>query len=113
MLANRTIELLLRDRVRFGAGSIAVLPELIRELGGPNAGAFVVSDPGVVSSGVTARVTAVLSGAGIASGLFGDVEPNPGTAVVERGGAALREYGTQGTIVVPVGGGSSMDTAKA
>jgi lactaldehyde reductase len=106
MLADRTIELLLRDRVRFGAGSIALLPELIRELGGQDAAAFVVSDPGVVASGVTARVTAVLAEAGIASGLFGGVEPNPGTTVVERGGTALREFGTEGTIVVPVGGGS-------
>ncbi len=113
MLAERTIELLLRDRVRFGAGAIAELPALVRELGGPDAGAFLVSDPGVVGSGVTARVATILSDAGIANGLFGGVEPNPGTTVVERGGAALREFGTDGTIVVPVGGGSSMDTAKA
>ena len=66
-----------------------------------------------MTSGVTARVAAVLADAGIASGLFGDVEPNPGTTVVERGGAALRAFGIEGTIVVPVGGGSSMDTAKA
>ncbi len=113
MLANQAFELLLRDRVRFGVGAIAGLPELIRELGGPDARAFLVSDPGVVASGVTARVDAVLSAAGIATGLFGSVEPNPGTAVVERGGAALREFGTTSTVVVPVGGGSSMDTAKA
>jgi len=41
------------------------------------------------------------------------VEPNPGTTVVERGGAELRAFGTAETVVVPVGGGSSMDTAKA
>src|SRR5450755_257424 len=113
MLNERTIELLLRDRVRFGIGSIGSLPGLVRELGGPNARAFIASDPGVVASGVTATVGAILSHAGVDHDLFGGVEPNPGTSVVERGGAALRAFGTAGTVVVAVGGGSSMDTAKA
>lgn len=113
MLNERAIELLLRDRVRFGVGSIGGLPDLVRELGGPNARAFIVSDPGVVASGVTAAVGGILSQAGVDHELFGGVEPNPGTSVVERGGAALRAFGTAGTVVVAVGGGSSMDTAKA
>lgn len=113
MLTERTIELVLRDRVRFGIGSIGSLPDLVRELGGPNARAFIVSDPGVVASGVTATVGAILSQAGVDHDLFGGVEPNPGMSVVERGGVALRAFGTAGTVVVPVGGGSSMDTAKA
>lgn len=113
MLTDRTIDLLLHDRVRFGAGTIADLPGLIRELGGPAARAFIVSDPGVVASGVTATVAGILATAGVANGLFGAVEPNPGTTVVKRAGAALRASGTDGAIVVPVGGGSSMDTAKA
>jgi alcohol dehydrogenase len=114
VLSSRTIELLLRDRVTFGAGAIAGLPELVREFGGgADARAFLVSDPGVVASGVTAAVAAVLGRAGIEHGLFGGVEPNPGTSVVERGGDALRAFGLDGTIVLPIGGGSSMDTAKA
>jgi alcohol dehydrogenase len=113
MLSERTIELLLRDRVRFGIGSIGSLPALVRELGSPNARAFIVSDPGVVASGVTATVRAILSQAGVDHDLFSGVEPNPGTSVVERGGAALRAFGSAGTVVVAVGGGSSMDTAKA
>ena len=112
-LAERTLELVLRDRVRFGRGAIAALPALVREVGGAAARAFIVSDPGVVASGVSARVTDVLRGAGIEVGLFGEVEPNPGMTVVERGGAVLRAFGTATTVVVPVGGGSSMDTAKA
>ena len=60
MLADRTIELLLRDRVRFGLGSISTLPEVLREVGGPSARAFIVSDPGVVASGVTAAVAGFL-----------------------------------------------------
>ena len=45
--------------------------------------------------------------------VFAEVEPNPGASTVERGAAALRAFGLDGTVVVPVGGGSSMDTAKA
>jgi alcohol dehydrogenase len=62
---------------------------------------------------VTATVAAVLGQAGVEHGLFGAVEPNPGTSVVARGGDALRAFGLAGTVVVPIGGGSSMDTAKA
>ena len=114
MLSSRTIELLLRDRVAFGAGAIAGLSDLVREFGGgAGARAFLVSDPGVVGSGVTAAVGAVLARAGVQHGLFGAVEPNPGTSVVERGGDSLRAFGLAGTVVVPIGGGSSMDTAKA
>ena len=112
-LAERTFELILRDRVRFGRGAIAALPALVREVGGVDARAFIVSDPGVVASGVITSVADVLRGAGIEVGLFSEVEPNPGMTAVERSGAALRVFGTATTVVLPVGGGSSMDTAKA
>ncbi len=112
-LADRTLDLLVRDRVRFGRGAIADLPAFVREVGGPRPRAFIVSDPGVVASGVTATVAAILAAAGVETALFGAVEPNPGTAVVERGGAELRAFGVDDVVVVPVGGGSSMDSAKA
>jgi alcohol dehydrogenase len=113
VLADRTIGLTLRGRVRFGRGTIRELPGLVREVGGPGARAFLVSDPGVMASGVIGAVTGVLADAGVGSGLFGSCEPNPGTSVVERGGLQLRAFGLEGVVVVPVGGGSSMDTAKA
>jgi alcohol dehydrogenase len=110
-LAGRAIELLLRDRVRFGRGAIEDLPGLIREIGGGRA--FVVTDAGVVASGVTDRVAAVLVAAGIEAGRFEGVRPNPDQATVALGSAALRAFGVAGTVVVPVGGGSAMDSAKA
>jgi alcohol dehydrogenase len=67
----------------------------------------------VVLAGVLDAVRRSLEAGGIAMGVFAEVEPNPGTASVERGSAALAAFGTHGTVVVPVGGGSSMDTAKA
>ena len=104
------LDLLIRDRSRFGAGAIVTLPELIREAGRR---VFLVTDRGVVGSGVIDRVVAVLADAGIESAIFAAVEPNPGTSSVEQGSTALSAFGLDGAVVVPVGGGSSIDTAKA
>ena len=112
-LADRSIELHLRGRVRFGVGAIEALPELVAAAtdgGGRNA--FIVTDPGVVGSGVVDLARGVLEAAGIHVGVFAEVEPNPGTASILRGSAALTAFGIPGTVIVPIGGGSSMDSAK-
>ncbi len=110
-LADRQIEIVLRNRVYFGVGAIARLPEVIAAAGGSRV--FLVTDPGVRRSGVVDRVLAVLADAGLETAVFDEVEPNPAASTVERGAAALLQFGLDGTVVVPVGGGSSMDTAKA
>jgi len=110
-LADRQIEVILRNRVYFGVGAITRLPEVVAAAGGSRA--FVVTDPGVRASGVVDRVLAVLAGADIDTAVFDEVEPNPAASTVERGAAALLALGLEGTVIVPVGGGSSMDTAKA
>jgi alcohol dehydrogenase len=109
-LADRSLELHLRGRTRFAVGSIETLPELVREAGGERV--FLVTDPGVVRAGVADRVVGILEAAGLATTIFDAVEPNPGTATVLRGSAALLAVGLEGTVVVAVGGGSSMDAAK-
>jgi alcohol dehydrogenase len=110
-LADRSISFSVRDRVRFGVGAIAGLPELVRDAGGHHA--YIVTDPGVVASGVVETVLDILASAGLGIGLFAEVEPNPGDALVERAAADLRASGTDGTVIVPIGGGSAIDTAKA
>lgn len=110
-LAGRQIEIVLRNRVYFGVGAIARLPELVAAAGGSRV--FLVTDPGVRGSGVIDRVLAVLAGAALETAVFDEVEPNPAASTVERGAAALLAFGLDDTVVVPVGGGSSMDTAKA
>jgi alcohol dehydrogenase len=110
-LAERSIEIVLRNPVSFGVGAVHRLPEVAAKAGGSRI--FLVTDPGVRGSAAFASVVEVLTAAGLETGTFGDVEPNPGTATVERGAAALRAFGIEGTVVVPVGGGSSIDTAKA
>lgn len=110
-LADRTFEMVLRNRVRFGVGSIESLPDLVRDVGGRRV--FLVTDPGVRGSGVVDRVVAVLAAAGLDGHVFDGVEPNPGTRVIDRGASVLLGFGLDGTVIVAVGGGSSMDTAKA
>ena len=111
--AGRRLDILARDRARFGAGIVAELPAVVAELGA--GAAFVVTDPGVVRSGVAGRVVDLLRSAGLAVDVFDAVEPNPGTASVERGSERLRRFlGSAGSpvLVIAVGGGSSMDSAK-
>ena len=112
-LSKRSLELHLQGHVRFGVGAIAALPELVVAAGSDVATqAFIVTDPGVLQSGVIDRVRGVLDAAGIRVGVYAEVEPNPGTSSVLRGSAALAAFGLAGTVVVAVGGGSSMDSAK-
>ncbi len=111
LLAERHMEITLRNRVVFGVGAIERLPELVAATG--RSRVFVVTDQGVLASGVIDHVTGVLDAAGVPVGIYAEVEPNPGTVSVLRGSAVLSTFGVADTAIVPVGGGSSMDSAKA
>jgi len=112
--ADRRLDIVVRDRARFGVGIASELPAVVRSLGGR--AAFVVTDPGVVGAGVAGRIVDLLRDDGLAIDLFGAVEPNPGTRTVEAASAQLRAFGgtgaDSGIVVVGLGGGSAMDTAK-
>jgi alcohol dehydrogenase len=108
-LAERRIEITLRNRVLFGAGEVARLPEVVSKAGG--ARAFIVTDPGIDAAGILATVTAALGPMPVT--VFSQVEPNPSGATVELGAGVLRSFGIDGTAIVALGGGSAMDAAKA
>jgi alcohol dehydrogenase len=110
-VAHATLDIVLQDRTLYGRGRVTELPHLVRELGGQRA--FVVTDPGVVRAGIAARVRDVLEAGGITTHVHPEVEPNPGTASIGHGSGALGLFGTAQTVVIAVGGGSSMDSAKA
>jgi alcohol dehydrogenase class IV len=115
-LADRSLELHVDDRVTFGVGAIDTLAGVTRAVSAVDDGTcrvFVVTDHGVVSAGVIDRVRALLEAAGMDVGIYAEVEPNPGTASILRGSEALLAFGLAGTAIVAVGGGSSMDSAKA
>lgn len=110
--AGRRLEIRVRDTARFGAGVVGELPGILAGLGAE--AAFIVTDAGVVGSGVAGRVVDLLALAGVHVELFDGVEPNPGTASIERGSEALRPFvaGNPAVVVVGLGGGSAMDSAK-
>ena len=72
---------------------------------------LIVSDQGVQQAGLLDRVIAGIGTGAEIVGLFCDVPANSSVAAVERGAAYAREVGA--TIIVAVGGGSPIDTAKA
>ena len=73
--------------------------------------AFVCSDPDLIKFGVTKKVIDVLEAANIPYDIFSDIKPNPTIENVQNGVAAFKASGAD--CIVAIGGGSSMDTAKA
>jgi alcohol dehydrogenase class IV len=95
--------------LRVGAGASGQLVATLAELG--LARPLLVTDPFMQASGYCARLQVPLEAAGIAYGLFSDCVPDPTTDSVYAALALLRagDY----DCVVALGGGSSLDTAKA
>ena len=105
-MADRIV---LNGRSYHGSGAIAeIVPEIQR---GGYKKIFVCSDPDLVKFGVTAKVTDLLEEAGIPFSLYSEIKPNPTIQNVQDGVAAFKESGADA--IVTIGGGSSMDTAKA
>lgn len=93
----------------FGCDSINELGKRIKELGGSKA--ILVTDKGIVNSGTLERIKDVLLRDGIDFVIFDEVESNPLDTTVERGtDLSLKE---NCNVVVGIGGGSPMDSAKA
>ncbi|MBE6537384.1 MAG: lactaldehyde reductase [Ruminococcaceae bacterium] len=92
-----------------GKGAINAIPDEIKGRG--FAKVLVASDPDLIKFGVTKKVTDVLDNAGIAYTVFSDIKPNPTIENVQAGVKAFKESGAD--CIVAIGGGSSMDTAKA
>ncbi|MGH3082729.1 MAG: iron-containing alcohol dehydrogenase [Gaiellaceae bacterium] len=103
MEAIRTVEL--PTRIEHGPGAISRLGAIVHELGVTRP--LLVTDKGVAAAGLVERALPSLEGAV----LFDDVYANPDIELVGRASALYREEGCDG--LVAVGGGSSMDTAKA
>lgn len=73
--------------------------------------AFVCSDPDLLKFGVTKKVTDLLDAANFAYEIYSDIKANPTIENVQTGVAAFKNSGAD--CIVAIGGGSSMDTAKA
>ncbi|MCI7468704.1 MAG: lactaldehyde reductase [Lachnospiraceae bacterium] len=92
-----------------GSGAVKeIVPEIRR---GGYTKIFVTSDPDLVKFGVTAKVTDLLDEAGIAYTVYSGIKPNPTIQNVKDGVEAFKK--ADADAIVAIGGGSSMDTAKA
>lgn len=105
-MANRIV---LNETSYHGTGAIKEIPGVVNARGYKKA--FICSDPDLIKFGVTQKVTEVLDGAGLAYEVYSDIKPNPTIENVKSGVAAFKASG--GDYIISIGGGSSMDTAKA
>ncbi len=105
-MANRFV---LNETSYHGKGAIQ---EIATEVKGRNfAKAFVCSDPDLIKFGVTKKVTDILDNADIVYEIYSEIKPNPTIQNVQTGVAAFKASGAD--CIIAIGGGSSMDTAKA
>jgi alcohol dehydrogenase len=97
-----------RTRVIFGAGALARVGGLAKELGFRRT--LLVADAGVVQAGYVAAAIGALEAAGIEAVVFHDFGQNPDSAMVEAGRVFCAPLGIDS--MVGLGGGSSLDCAK-
>ncbi|WP_158738567.1 iron-containing alcohol dehydrogenase [Alteribacillus sp. YIM 98480] len=107
MLNYHTFEI--PTAIKHGIGAIKHIGEEVKTLGANKV--LLVTDPGIYNAGVTNPVVENLKKAGVEVVVFNKVEPNPPVRLIGEGSKVYKEEGCNG--LVAVGGGSSMDTAKA
>lgn len=105
-MANRFI---LNETSYHGSGAIKHIAD--EALGRGFKKAFVCSDPDLIKFNVTKKVTDVLDEAGLIYEIYSDIKANPTIENVQTGVKAYKESGAD--YIIAIGGGSSMDTAKA
>ena len=105
-MVNRFV---LNETSYHGAGAIKEIATEVKGRGFKKA--FVCSDPDLIKFGVTKKVTDVLDNADIDYEIYSEIKPNPTIQNVQNGVAAFKESGAD--CIIAIGGGSSMDTAKA
>ncbi len=101
--------IVLNETSYHGKGAVAELPGELKRRGLKKV--FVCSDPDLIKFGVTSKVTELLDKAKIAYVIFSDIKANPTIQNVKKGVSAFKK--AKADCIVAIGGGSSMDTAKA
>ncbi len=105
-MANRFV---LNETSYHGSGAIDAIAVEAKDRGFTKA--FVCSDPDLVKFGVTKKVLDILDREGLSYELYSNIKPNPTIENVQSGVAAYKKSGAD--YLIAIGGGSSMDTAKA
>jgi alcohol dehydrogenase class IV len=107
--ASAAFDFRLRTRLVYGPGTLARLGELAAELGFRRT--LLVADRGLLSAGYVGRAADLLRAAGIACETFHDFDANPDGDMAQAGADRARAHGADS--FVALGGGSSLDCAKA
>ena len=105
-MANKIV---LNETSYHGAGAIKEITVEAKNRGFKKA--FVCSDPDLVKFNVTSKVTDLLKAENMEFEVYSDIQPNPTIENVQNGVAAFKKAGAD--YIISIGGGSSMDTAKA
>ena len=105
-MANRFI---LNETSYHGSGAIREIVTEVKARGFKKA--MVCSDPDLIKFGVTKKVTDLLDAANLDYVVYSDIKPNPTIENVQSGVKALQE--AKADYMIAIGGGSSMDTARA
>lgn len=105
-MANRFV---LNETSYHGKGAINEIPNEVKRRGWKKA--FITSDPDLVKFGVTGKVTDILDAEEIPYEVYSGIKANPTVYNVQEGVEAYKNSGAD--FIIAIGGGSSMDTAKA
>lgn len=100
---------ILNETSYHGKGALAAIPEEVKGRGFKKA--LVCSDPDLIKFGVSAKVTGILDKEGLSYDIFSQIKPNPTITDVQAGVKAFKDSGAD--YIIAIGGGSSIDTAKA
>jgi alcohol dehydrogenase len=96
-------------RMVIGPGCVAQLADEIRRLGARKL--LVVTDPGLVATGIVARVEESLLAAGLVLDRFDSVESDPRYEIATKAAESAQSFGAE--VIIGIGGGSPLDIAKA
>ena len=94
--------------IQFGVGALSRIGELVKSQIGDRV--MLITDPGMMSTGIIERALAALKDAGVETTVFSDVQADPPETMILAAVEAARASDVEG--IVGLGGGSSLDTAK-
>lgn len=94
----------------YGLDRVDAVPDDVFALCGPGARVLIVTDPGVVATGIPDRAARRLSVSGMAVAVFDEVESDPSAASIDAASRRARIH--RADLILGIGGGSALDVAK-
>ncbi len=106
---EKTYAICLPNTLIFGSGAVEKVGEKTKEFGKSNA--LIITDKGIVGAGLLGKVLTPLEQAGVQAQIFDQIEPNPRDHTVIKAFEFGKKKGCE--VIIGLGGGSSIDAAKA